>query len=114
VFPISDHSKTPVIDYKPNSSCNSPSKEMKNSTLTRVGGVPGTNISLPYGAQIPVLPVRNNLRRSNSSHFPPAASRFHFRKGLASRCTWKCTAIACIVLCVVLTAALSYISGKCS
>ncbi|XP_066154380.1 teneurin-m isoform X3 [Euwallacea fornicatus] len=105
-----NHSKNQVIDYKPNSSCSSPSKDFKNSTLPG-GGMPGSN-SLPYGAQIPVLPVRNNLRRPNSSHFPPTASRFHFRKGLASRCTWKCTAIACIVLCVVLTAALSYISAS--
>ncbi|ENN71899.1 hypothetical protein YQE_11436, partial [Dendroctonus ponderosae] len=104
-----DHSKNSVIDYKPNSSCNSPSKDMKNSLPVAGGGVVGTN-SLSYGGQMPVLPVRNNLRRPNSSHFPPAASRFHFRKGLASRCTWKCTAIALIVLCVILTAALSYIS----
>uniref|UniRef100_A0AAR5Q7H5 EGF-like domain-containing protein n=1 Tax=Dendroctonus ponderosae TaxID=77166 RepID=A0AAR5Q7H5_DENPD len=106
-----NHSKNSVIDYKPNSSCNSPSKDMKNSLPVAGGGVVGTN-SLSYGGQMPVLPVRNNLRRPNSSHFPPAASRFHFRKGLASRCTWKCTAIALIVLCVILTAALSYISAS--
>ncbi|KAG5882426.1 hypothetical protein JTB14_007052 [Gonioctena quinquepunctata] len=94
--------KNPTIDYKSNSSCSSPSKDMKNSD--RCG-------SMPYGAQVPVLPVRNNLRRPNSSHFPQA-SRFHFRKGLASRCTWKCTAIGFIMLSVVLTAALSYISAS--
>ncbi|CAH1124665.1 unnamed protein product [Ceutorhynchus assimilis] len=103
-----NHSKNSVIDYKPNSSCSSPSKDMKNSIP--VGQV-GTN-SLSYGGQMPVLPVRNNLRRPNSSHFPPTASRFHFRKGLASRCTWKCTAIGFIVVSVVLIAALSYISAS--
>lgn len=89
------------MDYKSNSSCSSPSKDMKNPD--RCG--------LPYGTPVPVLPVRNNLRRPNSSHFPPA-SRFHFRKGLASKCSWKCTAIVFIMLSVVLTAALSFISGN--
>ncbi|XP_044256003.1 teneurin-m isoform X4 [Tribolium madens] len=96
-----NHPKNSTIDYKSNSSCSSPSKDMKNSD--RCG--------IPYGAQVPVLPVRNNLRRPNSSHFPQA-SRFHFRKGIASKCTWKCTAIVCIMLSVVLTAALTYISAS--
>lgn len=89
------------MDYKSNSSCSSPSKDQKNSD----------RCALPFGTTVPVLPVRNNLRRPNSSHFPQA-SRFHFRKGLATKCSWKCTAIVFIMLSVVLTAALSYISGK--
>ncbi|XP_074039433.1 teneurin transmembrane protein Ten-m isoform X2 [Leptinotarsa decemlineata] len=97
--------KNATIDYKSNSSCSSPSKDMKNADRCGGGG------TMPYGAQVPVLPVRNNLRRPNSSHFPQA-SRFHFRKGLASKCTWKITAIAFITLSVVLTAALSYISAS--
>ncbi|XP_025831537.1 teneurin-m isoform X2 [Agrilus planipennis] len=102
VYIPSNHSKAPsTLDYKSNSSCSSPSKEMKNSD--RCG--------LAYGTAVPVLPVRNNLRRPNSSHFPPA-SRFHFQKGIASKCSWKCTAIVFIVLSVVLTAALSYISAS--
>nr|XP_015834532.1 PREDICTED: teneurin-m isoform X6 [Tribolium castaneum] len=96
-----NHPKNSTIDYKSNSSCSSPSKDMKNSD--RCG--------IPYGAQVPVLPVRNNLRRPNSSHFPQA-SRFHFRKGIASKCTWKCAAIVCIMLSLVLTAALTYISAS--
>jgi hypothetical protein len=101
LFLYADHPKNSTIDYKSNSSCSSPSKDMKNSD--RCG--------IPYGAQVPVLPVRNNLRRPNSSHFPQA-SRFHFRKGIASKCTWKCTAIVCVILLIVLTAAFAYISGK--
>ncbi|KAJ8955287.1 hypothetical protein NQ314_006900 [Rhamnusium bicolor] len=101
IFTFPDHPKNSTIDYKSNSSCSSPSKDMKNSD--RCG--------MPYGAQVPVLPVRNNLRRPNSSHFPQA-SRFHFRKGLTSKCTWKCTAIVFIILSMVLTAALSYISAS--
>ncbi|KAF5270057.1 hypothetical protein FQA39_LY08469 [Lamprigera yunnana] len=96
-----NHSKNPTMDYKSNSSCSSPSKDMKNSD--RCG--------LPYGTPVPVLPVRNNLRRPNSSHFPPA-SRFHFQKGLASKCSWKCAAIFFVVLSIVLIAALSYISAS--
>ncbi|KAJ9578404.1 hypothetical protein L9F63_005377, partial [Diploptera punctata] len=65
--------------------------------------------SLPFGTPVPVLPVRNNLRRPNSSHFPQ--SRFQFRKGLTSKCTWKCTAIVFIIFSVVLTAALTYMSA---
>ncbi|XP_031338872.1 teneurin-m isoform X6 [Photinus pyralis] len=96
-----NHSKNPTMDYKSNSSCSSPSKDMKNSD--RCG--------LPYGTPVPVLPVRNNLRRPNSSHFPPA-SRFHFQKGLASKCSWKCTAIFFVVLSIVLIAALTYVSAS--
>ncbi|KAK5644102.1 hypothetical protein RI129_007947 [Pyrocoelia pectoralis] len=96
-----NHSKNPTMDYKSNSSCSSPSKDMKNSD--RCG--------LPYGTPVPVLPVRNNLRRPNSSHFPPA-SRFHFQKGLASKCSWKCTAIFFVILSIVLIAALSYVSAS--
>ncbi|KRT84279.1 hypothetical protein AMK59_1135, partial [Oryctes borbonicus] len=91
--------KNSTMDYKSNSSCSSPSKDVKNTD--RCG--------LPYGTAVPVLPVRNNLRRPNSSSFPPA-SRFHFRKGLASKCSWKCTAIVFIMLFIVLTPALLYIS----
>nr|CAD7592846.1 unnamed protein product [Timema genevievae] len=64
--------------------------------------------SLPFGTPVPVLPVRNNLRRPNSSHFPQ--SRFQFRKGIATKCTWKCTAIVFIILSIVLAAALVYMS----
>ncbi|XP_076273630.1 teneurin transmembrane protein Ten-m isoform X3 [Rhynchophorus ferrugineus] len=105
-----NHPKNQVIDYKPNSSCNSPSKDLKNmgpGVGSGVGGG-GTN-SLTYGGQMPVLPVRNNLRRPNSSHFPPPTSRFHFQKGFTSRCTWKCTSIILIIVSLVLLAAISCI-----
>lgn len=97
---ITDMPKNSTLDYKSNSSCSSPSKDKSSERC-----------NLPFGTPVPVLPVRNNLRRPNSSHFPQA-SRFHFRKGIATKCTWKCTAIVFIMLSIVLTAALSYISGK--
>lgn len=103
-----DIQKNPSMDYKSNSSCSSPGKQDK-STLERMDRNERSHPA--FGAPVPVLPVRNNLR---SSHFPPTASRFHFRKGLSSRCSWKCTAIVFIILFVLLLAIASYMSGKSS
>ncbi|RZF37225.1 hypothetical protein LSTR_LSTR014116 [Laodelphax striatellus] len=90
-----------TLDYKSNSSCSSPSKMDIQKNHERC--------SLGFGPPVPVLPVRNNLRRPGSTHhFPPP--RFQFQKSFASRCTWKCTAIVFIILSLVLTAALTYIS----
>ncbi|XP_048481184.1 teneurin-m isoform X4 [Plutella xylostella] len=104
--PSGDIQKNPSMDYKSNSSCSSPGKQDK-STLERMDrnerGHPA------FGVPVPVLPVRNNLR---ASHFTPAGSRFHFRKGLSSRCSWKCTAIVFIILFVVLLAISSYMSAS--
>lgn len=101
MFFFSDIPKNATMDYKSNSSCSSPSKEQKNSD----------RCNLPFGTSVPGMPTRSNLRRPNSSHFPPA-SRYNFRKGLASKCSWKSTAIIFIMLSVVLIAALTYMSGK--
>ncbi|KAG6464106.1 hypothetical protein O3G_MSEX014276 [Manduca sexta] len=101
-----DIQKNPSMDYKSNSSCSSPGKQDK-STLERMDRSDRSHPA--FGAPVPVLPVRNNLR---ASHFPPAASRFHFRKGLSSRCTWKCTAIVFIILFVLLLAIASYMSAS--
>ncbi|CAK1578856.1 unnamed protein product [Parnassius mnemosyne] len=103
--PSGDIQKNPSMDYKSNSSCSSPGKQEK-STLERMDR---SDRHPAFGAPVPVLPVRNNLR---ASHFTPAASRFHFRKGLSSRCTWKCTAIVFIVLFVLLLAIASYMSAS--
>ncbi|XP_021940923.1 teneurin-m isoform X3 [Zootermopsis nevadensis] len=101
VYIPTDVPKDSPLDYKSNSSCSSPSKGdiQKNSE----------RCSLPFGTPVPVLPVRNNLRRPNSSHFPQ--SRFQFRKGLPSKCTWRCAAIVFIILSVVLAAGLTYMSA---
>ncbi|XP_028159379.1 teneurin-m isoform X1 [Ostrinia furnacalis] len=103
--PSGDIQKNPSMDYKSNSSCSSPGKQDK-STLERMDR---SDRHPAFGAPVPVLPVRNNLR---STHFPPAASRFHFRKGLSSRCSWKCTAIVFIILFVLLLAIASYMSAS--
>ncbi|XP_024082461.1 teneurin-m isoform X3 [Cimex lectularius] len=90
-----------TLDYKSNSSCSSPSKaEMQKNT---------ERCSLGFGPPVPVLPVRSNIRRPNSNHhFPPP--RFQFQKSLTSKCSWKCAAIVCIILSLVLTAALTYMA----
>ncbi|XP_047545420.1 teneurin-m isoform X3 [Vanessa atalanta] len=103
--PSGDIQKNPSMDYKSNSSCSSPGKQEK-STLERMDR---SDRHPAFGAPVPVLPVRNNLR---ATHFPPAASRFHFRKGLSSRCSWKCTAIVFIVLFVLLLSIASYMSAS--
>uniref|UniRef100_A0A146KU89 Tenascin-like protein n=4 Tax=Lygus hesperus TaxID=30085 RepID=A0A146KU89_LYGHE len=92
-----------TLDYKSNSSCSSPSKGDMQKNSERCSG-------LGFGANaVPVLPVRNALRRPNSNHhFPP--QRFHFQKSLTSKCSWKCAAIVCIILALVLAAALTYMA----
>ncbi|XP_041973220.1 teneurin-m isoform X2 [Aricia agestis] len=102
--PSGDIQKNPSMDYKSNSSCSSPGKQEK-STLERMDR---GERHPAFGQPVPVLPVRNNLR---AAHFSPAASRFHFRKGLSSRCSWKCTAIVFILLFVLLLSIASYMSA---
>ncbi|XP_026326587.1 teneurin-m isoform X2 [Hyposmocoma kahamanoa] len=104
--PSGDIQKNPSMDYKSNSSCSSPGKQDK-STLERMDRNDRSHPA--FGAPVPVLPVRNNLR---ATHFPQGASRFHFRKDLSSRCSWKCTAIVFIILFVLLLAFTSYISAS--
>ncbi|XP_072941823.1 teneurin-m isoform X2 [Epargyreus clarus] len=103
--PSGDIQKNPSMDYKSNSSCSSPGKQEK-STLERMDR---GDRHPAFGTPVPVLPVRNNLR---AAHFAPTASRFHFRKGLSSRCSWKCTAIVFIMLFVLLLAIASYMSAS--
>ncbi|XP_065347700.1 teneurin-m isoform X4 [Cloeon dipterum] len=101
VYIPTDIPKTSPMDYKSNSSCSSPTKGDHKSTDSY-------RMTFGPGGAVPVLPGRGNMRRPNSSHFPQSSRSFQFRKGLASKCSWKCTAIVFIILCVVLTAALTY------
>lgn len=45
-------------------------------------------------------------------HHHHYSTPLNFRKGFSSRCTWKCTAILVIMLCVVLMSILVYMSGE--
>lgn len=58
----------------------------------------------------PVLPPRSTICGPPSHHHYSAP--LNFRKGLVSKCTWKCTAIIVIMLSVVLMSTLIYITGK--
>ncbi|KAK9876572.1 hypothetical protein WA026_013952 [Henosepilachna vigintioctopunctata] len=91
-------SKNPALDYKSNSSCSSPCKEMKSQE--RLGS---TN---PYTGPHNSMNNRN-MDRHPHPHFPPPSRVFH--KDFASRCTWKCTAIVFIMCSVILFAGLSYL-----
>ncbi|XP_067120237.1 teneurin-m-like isoform X3 [Centruroides vittatus] len=64
------------------------------------------HLSYTPTAPVPVVPVRNNVRRPVSNHF--AHSRFQFRKTISSRCSWKCAAIAFIFVSLALLTALAY------
>ncbi|CAN7937034.1 unnamed protein product [Ixodes hexagonus] len=88
-----------------------PSNIIQDETKTnpdRLGCVGGGGVIAagPLGCAQPGVP-RNSVRRPlTSSHFPH--SRCNLRKTLSSRCSWKCTAIAFLLLSVVLLIALAY------
>ena len=62
----------------------------------------------------PFLPMRNNLQGTTSSIKPPrhSHSRHFAEKNFARKCSWRCIAIFFVVLAVILSAALAYITGK--
>ncbi|CAM1309531.1 Uncharacterised protein g5188 [Pycnogonum litorale] len=69
--------------------------------------------TVPYTSTmpVPVLPVRNDLRRPSTYTFP--SSRFKFGKAVSKRCSWKCVAIVFILLFLALLPVLAYFIGKC-
>ncbi|CAM1154355.1 Uncharacterised protein g11182 [Pycnogonum litorale] len=64
--------------------------------------------TVPYTSTmpVPVLPVRNDLRRPSTYTFP--SSRFKFGKAVSKRCSWKCVAIVFILLFLALLPVLAY------
>lgn len=95
-FFIPDLNKGSPIEYKTNSACSTPTKDTLKS-FDRTMGIG------------PVLPPRGTICGPPSHHY---SAPLNFRKGLASKCTWKCTAIIVIMLSVVLMSTLIYITGK--
>ncbi|XP_064481660.1 teneurin-m-like isoform X2 [Ornithodoros turicata] len=64
------------------------------------GGITGGTVQ-------PVMAVRNHARRPvPANHF--SHSRFHIRKTLSSRCSWKCAAIGLLLLTLALAIVLTY------
>lgn len=57
--------------------------------------------------------ISSQGHHSNQHHHHHYSTPLNFRKGFTSRCTWKCTAILVIMLCVILLSILIYMSGKC-
>jgi hypothetical protein len=51
---------------------------------------------------------------SQHHHHHHYSTPLNFRKGFSSKCTWKCTAILVIMLCVILFSILVYMSGECA
>lgn len=97
-FFVSDINKSSPIEYKTqNSACSTPTKDTLKSYDRTMG-------------MGPVLPPRSTICGPPSHHHYSAP--LNFRKGLVSKCTWKCTAIIVIMLSVVLMSTLIYITGK--
>ncbi|XP_063702096.1 teneurin-m isoform X2 [Culicoides brevitarsis] len=90
--------KSSPIEYKTqNSACSTPTKDTLKSYDRTMG-------------MGPVLPPRSNICGPPSHHHYSAP--LNFRKGLVSKCTWKCTAIIVIMLSAVLMSTLIYITAS--
>lgn len=95
-FPLfTDINKGSPIEYKSGSACSTPTKDTLKSYDRNYSG--------------PVLPPRSAMCGAPSHHY---SAPLNFRKGLAAKCTWKCTAIAVIMLSVILLSALIFVAGE--
>ena len=63
-------------------------------------------------SQTPFLPTRNNLIQKASVSAGAARSPHGFSEKNFKKCSWRCIAIFFVVLAVILSAALAYITGK--
>lgn len=94
-FIRTDINKGSPIDYKSGSACSTPTKDtLKNYDRNYSG---------------PVLPPRSAMCGPPSHHY---SAPLNFRKGIAAKCSWKCTAIAVILLSAILLSILILITGK--
>lgn len=91
---ITDINKGSPIDYKSGSACSTPTKDTLKFDRNYSG---------------PVLPPRSAMCGAPSHHY---SAPLNFRKGIAAKCSWKCTAIAVILLSAVLLSILILITGK--
>lgn len=92
---FADINKGSPIEYKSGSACSTPTKDTLKSYDRNYTG--------------PVLPPRSTMCGAPSHHY---SAPLNFRKGLAAKCTWKCTAIVVIMLSVVLLSVLIFVAGK--
>lgn len=89
-----DVNKESPIDYKSGSACSTPTKDTLKSYDRNYSG--------------PVLPPRSTMCTAPAHHY---SAPLNFRKGLAAKCSWKCTAIAVILLSAILLSALIFVAG---
>lgn len=117
---LSDINKGSPIDYKSGvsggSACSTPTKDTLKQYDRAYSGpmMPSRMGGLFGGSATGTLGTAHHM-----NSIPPPHHHHHhystplnFRKGFTSKCTWKCTAILVIMLCVVLLSILVYMSGK--
>ncbi|CAL4063225.1 unnamed protein product [Meganyctiphanes norvegica] len=113
VYIPSDVPKTSTLEYKPG--LHSPS--LHSPVKGDHKAMEGYGVQFGSGIPVPVLPVRNNVRRSGGGirggggggpgggrGVPPLATK-------PPRCSWRCTAIVFISITVVLAACLIYVAA---
>lgn len=93
-FYATDVNQESPIDYKSGSACSTPTKDTLKSYDRNYSG--------------PVLPPRSTMCAAPAHHY---SAPLNFRKGLAAKCSWKCTAIAVILLSIILLSALIFVAG---
>lgn len=111
-----DINKGSPIDYKGNSgsACSTPTKDtLKQYDRNCMGPVlpPRGTLCGPPGGMGTGSGISSGLGGNISGsgmgvgglHHHHYSTPLNFRKGISSKCTWKCTAIIAIVLCIVLS-----------
>lgn len=116
-FSPSDINKGSPIDYKSNvsqgSACSTPTKDtLKQYDRSYVGGPMMPTRGIFGGSATNTLGTGHLTVGSQHHHHHHYSTPLNFRKGLSSKCTWKCTAILVIMLCVILFSILVYMSGE--
>lgn len=123
-FVFADINKGSPIDYKSGvsggSACSTPTKDTLKQYDRAYSGpmMPQRAMGGLFGGSATgTLGPAHHM----SAGVPPPHHHHHhystplnFRKGFTSKCTWKCTAILVIMLCVVLLSILVYMSGELS
>lgn len=111
----SDINKGSPIDYKSNvsqgSACSTPTKDTLKQYDRAYSGpmmVPTRGL---FGSATNTLGA-GHLTVGSQHHHHHYSTPLNFRKGFTSKCTWKCTAILVIMLCVILFSILVYMSGE--
>jgi len=120
--PRLDINKNSPIDYKSgvvvgSSACSTPTKDTLKQYDRAYSGpvVPPRGMGGLFGGSATgtLGPSHmNTLQSQHNHHHHHYSTPLNFRKGFSSRCTWKCTAILVIMLCVILLSIVVYMSGK--